>query len=145
MKRHSMKLSMIAALAFAGAAFANGKDVDAKFKEMDTNLDGKISAAEHSAVAAKMFTTMDANADGKVTADEMTAAKEKKGKAPEKAELSAAEKIKAIDTDGDGILTSAEHATGARSMFQSMDSDKDGYLTKAELAAGHAEKMRKSS
>ena len=57
--------------------------------------------------------------------------------------MSAVDKIKVIDTDGDGILTAEEHATGSRSMFEKMDTDKDGFLTKSELAAGHASMMKK--
>jgi len=118
--------------------------VDNEMKAMDTNGDGKISAEEHAAGVSRMFTTMDANTDGKVTASEMTAAHDRvTGTKPAKGEMTAAEKIKTIDTNGDGILTADEHAAGARTMFDRMDTDKDGFLSKAELAAGHAMKMRK--
>jgi hypothetical protein len=58
-------------------------------------------------------------------------------------DLPAAEKIKVIDTNGDGILTAEEHAAGSRSMFDAMDTDKDGALSEAELLAGHAKMLRK--
>lgn len=57
--------------------------------------------------------------------------------------MSSAAKIKVIDTDGDGILTAAEHAAGSKTMFDRMDSNKDGYVSKSEFAAGHANMMRK--
>ena len=59
------------AVAFAPMAFAAGPKpaaADAEFRTMDTNKDGKVSAAEHAAASKKMFETMDANGVGKVTA-----------------------------------------------------------------------------
>lgn len=126
------------------AAGPKASAVDAEFKAMDTNKDGRVSAEEHAAASKKMFGTMDANKDGKVTAAEMTAAQQRiTGKKAKKSDLSAAEKIKVIDADGDGILTAEEHAAGSRSMFEKMDTDKDGFLTKDELAAGHASMLKK--
>ena len=135
-------MTMVCGLALASSAF--GHDAAAEFQSMDTNGDGKISAAEHAAGAKKMFDAMDANHDGKVTAAEMDAAHAKRmGATSSHSEMTSAEKIKAIDTDGDGILTAAEHAAGAQSMFDAMDTDKDGFLSKAELEAGHAKMMHK--
>ena len=65
------------------------------------------------------------------------------GKKAKRSDMSAADKIKVIDTDGDGTLTAKEHAAGSRAMFEKMDADKDGFLTKDELAAGHASMMKK--
>jgi Ca2+-binding EF-hand superfamily protein len=121
------------------------------FQEMDTNSDGKVSADEHAAAAKTMFTRMDENSDGKVTAAEMTAGHEKvTGKTDSKDKtapkgMSAAEKIKVIDTNGDGVLTAEEHAAGAKIMFEKMDANHDGFLTKDELVAGHAKMMSKHS
>ena len=113
---------------------------------MDTNEDGKVSAEEHARTSRKMFVTMDANADGKVTAAEMNAAYQRvTGKQARKTDMSAADKIKVIDSDGDGILTAEEHAAGSRTMFENMDTNKDGFLTKDELAAGHAQMLQKPS
>ena len=114
------------------------------FKAMDTNGNGRLSAAEHARGAKKMFDTMDANKDGKVTAAEMDAAQEKvTGKKAGDNDMSSAEKIKVVDTDGDGILTADEHAAGSKAMFDRMDTDKDGFLSKEELAAGHAKMLHK--
>jgi Ca2+-binding EF-hand superfamily protein len=140
---------MVGSFTLAPLAFADGAKsgtADAEFMKMDTNKDGKISADEHAAAAKQMFDTMDANKDGKVTAAEMEAAHERvTGRKATKSDMSAAEKIKVIDTDGDGVLTAEEHARGSRAMFEKMDADKDGFLTKDEWAAVHADLMKKPS
>ena len=141
--------AVVGGVMLASLAFGAGPHVekpDAEFAAMDTNKDGKVSAEEHAAASKKMFATMDANGDGKVTAAEMDAAHQRvTGKKAKKSDMSAAEKIKVIDTDGDSILTAEEHAAGSRTMFEKMDADKDGFLTKDELAAGHAQMLKKSS
>jgi len=138
---------MVATATLATVLFAAGPKasaVDAEFKAMDTNKDGKVSAEEHATASKKMFDVMDANKDGKVTAAEMTAAHRRvTGKKAKKSDMSAAENIKVIDTDGDGILTAEEHAAGSHAMFEKMDTNKDGFLARAELAAGHASMMKK--
>lgn len=122
-------------------AFAN--DADNKFKMMDTNGDGSISRAEHAAGAQTMFGKMDANADGIVTAAEMDAGHgEKKSsklkfwQKKDQGEMSPAEKISVIDTNGDGQITRAEHEAGSEKMFTRMDTNDDGSLSREECAEG---------
>jgi Ca2+-binding EF-hand superfamily protein len=127
-------------------AIAADNRPETTFESMDENDDGRISPDEHFAAASRMFEKMDTNTDGQVTAAEMTAAHQRiTGKKAQKTGLTAAEKIKVLDTDGDGILTSEEHAAGARSMFEKMDTDQDGYLSKAELKAGRDKLLNKPS
>jgi Ca2+-binding EF-hand superfamily protein len=129
----SVALACSLALCVLPAAFAGD---DAHFKKMDANNDGKISRIEHASGAKQMFTQCDANHDGVVTAIEMDAAMVAKGEKPAKNEKTSVEKIKVIDQNGDGKLTSAEHEAGSERMFATMDKDGDGALSKSECDEG---------
>lgn len=136
MNRYRTAGGLLLAMLLSPAVMAGHGD---KAKMMDTNADGVVSASEHSAGAKKMFEGMDANHDGNVTAAEMDArhqAKMKEGKTV-KTGMSSADKIKAIDTNGDGQISAAEHETGSQKKFAEMDSNKDGNLSQAEFTAGH--------
>ncbi len=141
-------MAMLGALTMSALSFAaesKSTAADAEFMKMDTNKDGKVSADEHAAGAKQMFDTMDGNKDGKVTATEMQTAHQRvTGRKAKKSDMTAAEKIKVVDKDRDGVLTAEEHAVGSRAMFDKMDTNKDGLLSKDELAAGHARMMKKS-
>ena len=116
---------------------------DAEFDGMDADHDGRISAAEHADAAARRFQTMDANADGRVTAAEMTAAHKKAtGKKARRGEPGAADQIKAVDVNGDGVLSAAEHSTGAAQAFRDMDVIRDGQVSRAEVTAARARLTR---
>ncbi len=146
---HLCRLTIVCGLTLASGVFAESlpKDYagDAHFKAMDTNGDGTLSPDEHAVGAKKMFGTMDANKDGTVTPEEMDAAHEKMaGKKTTKADRSSAEKIKVVDSNGDGMLSADEHVAGAKKMFDKMDTDKDGFLSKDELEAGHAKMLKKN-
>ena len=56
-------------------------------------------------------------------------------------DMSSSNKMKKIDTDGDGKVSAAEHDAGAKMMFEKMDSDRDGFVTTAEMDAGHKQMM----
>ena len=43
-----------------------------------------------------------------------------------------------MDTDGDGVVTSAENARASQTIFQAMDLDKDGAVTLTEMDAARA-------
>jgi Ca2+-binding EF-hand superfamily protein len=45
--------------------------------------------------------------------------------------------FKAMDANGDGRLSPAEHARGAKKMFDMMDANKDGKVTATEMDAAH--------
>lgn len=130
---------IIACLGLTIAASAN-KKMDDKMNMMDTNKDGKIDAQEHASGAGNMFTSMDTNKDGKVDVKEMEAMKMHKGKDHYK--MSAKDKIAKMDTNGDGMLDSTEHTSGASKMFTEMDTNQDGSVDVAEMKAGHKKKMK---
>lgn len=138
----SRMLAGALSLLLVPVAFAGG-DKDKKFSKMDTDGDGRISRTEHMAGAQRMFAEMDANRDGTVTATEMESKKEMKHGEHARNEMSAGEKIREIDQNSDGQLTSVEHVNGAEKMFAKMDADNDGYLTKEEMKSGHKTKMKK--
>lgn len=147
---HTFKHPMIALLAAASMPFAPmavaspDHGTAREFAMMDTNKDGKISSEEHATGASAMFRKMDGNQDGSVTAEEMAMGhKAVTGKAAAKFDLSAHDKIKVVDGDGDGKLTAAEHVKASAAMFANMDADQDGFLSKQEMAAGHAAMLKK--
>jgi Ca2+-binding EF-hand superfamily protein len=125
----------------------NTKDtVEAQLRIIDTNNDGKLSQSEHAAAARQEFQSMDANQDNRVSPSEMDEAKKPlKGQDASHAAtrgethtLSAAERIKAIDRNSDGLLSADEHAAGSRQTFATADVDKDGYISAMELKQAQA-------
>ena len=134
MKATHQKLLMCAvALTLSSAAHAGGD----KGKTMDADNDGRVSSSEHAAGATAMFAETDADGNGSVTASEMDAHWKAMGNGAKEGGMSSADKIKAIDTDGDGALSSAEHSAGSQAKFAEMDANRDGSLDKAEMDAGH--------
>lgn len=149
------RISALASAVLAAGAASAGDDwgADAKFKAMDADADGKVTMNEHTTGARSMFTRMDADKDGKVTATEMDASHSKmkdgqdrkaahashEGK--EHGRMSSARHIAMIDTDGDGAITAAEHASGSQRMFKKMDANGDGSMSKDECREGHKKMM----
>ena len=140
-----MKNSTLSLLLVAGAVLATSVAfaADGGTRTMDADGDGSVSASEHEAGAKAMFDGMDADKDGNVTVAEMDAAHAAKGKKKMEGEMSSAEKIKVIDSNGDGKLSAEEHSAGSRAMFEKMDTDKNGALSQAENKAGHKAMLTK--
>lgn len=105
------------------------------FAAVDTDKDGKITAAELQAHRAAEVAKADADADGKLSAAELAALHVARMTAG--AEARAARMVSALDANGDGLLDAAEMATrpGPEIAFDRLDADSDGALTEAELAA----------
>jgi Ca2+-binding EF-hand superfamily protein len=51
------------------------------------------------------------------------------------------ERIKMMDTNGDGYISEEEFIAGSKTMFDKMDANHDGYITKSEMKSAH-EKMK---
>ena len=134
--RAALTIACTLALSALPAAFA-GDSADKKFKMMDANNDGKVTREEHADGARQMFTQSDVNIDGIVTVAEMDAATVAKGEKPGKKQMTSAQKIKEIDQNGDGKLTTDEHEAGTARMFAKMDKNADGFLSKAECDEAH--------
>lgn len=45
--------------------------------------------------------------------------------------------MKMMDSNGDGMVSSSEHAAGAKAMFDKLDADRDGFVTATEMDAAH--------
>lgn len=135
--------AVVGSFALSGPVLAGD---EAKMDRLDTDKDGKVTQTEYIAGSKTSFEKLDANADGKVTAAEMDTAytTSKPGVGAAKV-TSSADKIKTLDTDGDGALSSVEHEAGSRTMFDTLDTDKDGSLSAAEIKAGHEAKAGSKS
>jgi Ca2+-binding EF-hand superfamily protein len=112
------------------------------FEEIDTDGDGKITAAEMQAHAAARFAAADANGDGKVDAAELQA--HMQAQSAERMQARSARMIEMMDQDGDGMLSAEEMQAGPRGgdrfaqMLARMDTDGDGAISRAEMDEARA-------
>lgn len=110
--------------------------IAARIKALDSDADGRISAAEHDAIGQNAFAKMDRDGNGNVSVAEIDAMRSAAANA--QGLPTAVEVMARVDSDGDGQLSAAEHADGSHAMFGKMDGDGDGYITQAEMEAAHA-------
>lgn len=144
LKPLAVALAALLGLAVATSVAAAGTEsAEAEILAMDKNGDGVLTAAEHGAGARTMFVTMDTDQNGRVTTAEMDAYQAKRTVRDATKDKPSAEKIRTVDTDGDGALSAEEHRAASLKMFTTMDTNVDGTLDKAELATGHAKMLLK--
>ena len=119
-----------------GPGFGLGK-ID--FAAVDTDKDGKITAAEMEAYRAAEVAGVDADKDGKLSATELSAMHMARMQAM--ADDMAAKMVERLDADGDGLLTAAEMMARPvpDRMFGMADADGDGALTQEEIDAARAQ------
>jgi Ca2+-binding EF-hand superfamily protein len=138
MKNHSLKMLVaVGGLSLAAISPLFAGDAEDMFKRMDTNADGKVTAAEHAQFAETMFKQSDADRDGKVSeaeCDAAQAAHDKKMKVDKKA---TAAHMRLVDTDRDGQISQSENTTYARSEFVRADKNSDGTLNEDEVEDAH--------
>jgi hypothetical protein len=102
-------------------------------KEAEGNADGGISAQKHAATASKRFEMMDTNKDGKITAAEINSSHGAESIVWANHPESPAEKIRSLDRNRDGTLTESEYSAGSQKMFHILDADGNGVLTPSEM------------
>ena len=133
--------ALILSLAMTGSAFAKGghggrggPGERASFESLDTNGDGRVTAAEMESMAAERFATADTNGDGLLSRDELIAAAA--ASAEERRERHLDRMLERRDANGDGLLSPDEMGGGERRarMFERLDSDGDGAISEEEFA-----------
>jgi Ca2+-binding EF-hand superfamily protein len=97
-------------------------------RALDTDKDGKLSAAEIQA-APQSLLTLDRNQDGQLTADELLPRPENSGATSDELVT----QLMAFDKNGDGVLTSDELPSRMQNLFTRADADHDGKLTADEI------------
>lgn len=135
------KITLIVASALAlvtlPSAFA---DTHAKFKDKDTDGDGRVTQAEYSASALMHFAQLDVNGDGAISADEVSTGAEKKTSKlkfwDKDDKASVTDMFSEFDRDNNGQITRNEHRNGVEAKFAELDANGDGALTESELSAG---------
>jgi len=105
---------------------------NARFTTLDDDDDGHIDFGEYAANATGKFVTMDSDGNGLVTAAEMDAHRAALGRV---SRVPAADVIKPVDSDGDGMLAQWENEAIARREFDALDTDHDGVISRAEARA----------
>ena len=124
-----LSLAVAAPLALASH---HGRHAE-RFEQTDVNGDGAISLDEVRARDLERFAEIDVNTDGFLTQDEMIAFKEAQRRA--RLERRVARRFENLDSDGDGLISAAEHAAREHPMFERADANEDGLLTMEEIRA----------
>ena len=76
---------------------------------------------------------MDKDRNGKITPDEIEASHGAESIVWANHPESAAEKIRGLDTNHDGVLSPSEYSVGSQRMFRMLDVDGNGVLTPSEM------------
>ncbi len=106
---------------------------EVSLKEAEGNADGGISAEKHAGTADKRFEMMDTNHDGKISAAEINSSHGAESIVWANHPESATDKIRSLDSNRDGVLSVSEYSAGSQKMFRVLDADGNGVLTPAEM------------
>ena len=109
-----------------------------RFAAIDTNGDGKITAAEMRDQAEGVFAAMDVNSDNRLTREEYMAVRmgSQRGWNTDRQAMMQNRKAARFgtwDADGDGFVSAAEFAAGHAAEFRDADRNGDGVLTPVEF------------
>ncbi len=101
-----------------------------RFATLDRNADGEVSKDEYDGTT--LFQALDADNNYRVTVEEMQVLL-----GPDRdGQLTAADRIRVADLNGDGELSDEEVRRVAEMRFQSLDTDHGEVLTLSELQSG---------
>jgi Ca2+-binding EF-hand superfamily protein len=125
--RSALLACAVACAAAPGLAQDMPTSAAGRFDMFDTNNDGVVSKSEFDSSAA--FSAMDANHNNRISADELQAVL---GPA-EEGMMSAEDRIRPADQNGDGELTDEELRRGAETRFQWLDRNQDGNVDLSEM------------
>jgi hypothetical protein len=108
---------------------ASPSPVERQFADMDRNDDGRVTADEHATAMQALFADMDEDDNGELSTAELDAAY-----GPQRdGTVSSADRIRPMDLNGDGMLSSEEHRRGMEGQFQRNDANRDDGLDLAEM------------
>lgn len=128
----TLACSLLLCLGVAGTAHAQkvGDTAEQRFAALDKNHDGRVSDDEYDGAA--LFQLLDVDNNYRVTVEDL---QEILG--PDRdGQLSAADRIRVADLNGDGELTEEEVDRVTDMRFQSLDANHDNNLTLTELRVG---------
>lgn len=140
-------IAMAGALVIVGpdmtvAQGGGGQGMAERFQALDTDADGRLSAAEAAEWRETVFVTMDADDDNRLSLEEYMTVQLGQGADPDQRgpryEERQAEKEAAfveMDEDGDGFVTREQFLAGGEQNFSDADADGDGYVTLPEFIA----------
>ena len=133
----AVTLAVVAMCLYSASASADercpGPEAVTQDNTYDVEGSGHLTAAAHKSSAAKRFELMDTNHDGKVTAAEIGGSRGAESIAWASKMTSAKEKVSQLDTNRDGALTVKEYADSSQKMFDLLDVDGNGVLSDSEM------------
>jgi Ca2+-binding EF-hand superfamily protein len=126
------KTSIIAGVVIAvatGGAFAAGKGENRGMRAADTNNDRVITQEEFTAHFISRISEFDSNSDGVINQAELQAVTEA---SDDNRMQRRASRIRALDADWNGELTTAEITAASVAAFERADSNDDGQLDRSD-------------
>src|SRR5690606_25046713 len=102
--------------------------------KLDADGDGRIAEAEASTIFGQAFSACDEDGDGYVSREEYERKARDRNRCEDGGKL-----FQRADSNGDGVLTLAEHRAAALEQFVMLDADGDDAIARQELVK-HASK-----